>query len=399
MQAPKRFSGLPEYAFPRLRALLDGHAPGGEVLHMSIGEPKHPMPAFLRDVLTENIHSFAKYPANNGTEALLTAISNWLEHRFEVALDPDKNIMALNGTREGLFNAVLANCPEQKNARPANVLMPNPFYQAYAVGAAAAGAQAHFVNAVAENHFLPDYAGLPAPILKDTALLFVCSPSNPQGAIADTTYYAELLRLAEKHDFLIFADECYSEIYQGDPPPGLLQVATREGADLNRVLVFHSLSKRSNMPGLRSGFVAGGEALIAQMKQLRAYSGAPLPEPLQAVAAAAWADEDHVVENRNLYQRKYKIAQSIFADQPDVMIPQAGFFLWLPVADGQDAALRLWTQTGLRVLPGAYLSRRVDDVDPGAAYIRVAMVADERDVRQGLTALKECLYKGAHSGL
>ena len=394
MDFPKRFSGLPEYAFPRLRNLLDGHAPGGPVLHMSIGEPKHAMPPFLSKVLTDNIDGFAKYPANNGTPELLEAISKWLKFRYQVDIDADTQIMALNGTREGLFNAVLALCPESKNAWTPKVLMPNPFYQVYAVGAAASGAEPVFVPATKDNGFMPDYANLPSTVLDQTSIAFVCSPSNPQGAIADFDYLAGLLRLAEKHDFLVFADECYSEIYEGAPPRGLLQVAKEIGANPDRALVFHSLSKRSNMPGLRSGFVAGGAKPIAEIKQLRAYAGAPLPEPLQAVAAATWSDETHVEANRVLYQQKYATAKEIFAGLDDLRIPRAGFFLWLPVDDDEAATVKLWAETGIRVLPGSYLSRNIDGNDPGKPYIRVAMVADHDAVSDGLKKIRTCLYEG-----
>ena len=239
---------------------------------------------------------------------------------------------------------------------------------------------------------MPDYTALPPALLDRVTIAYLCSPANPQGAVASADYWAELLALAEKHDFRIFADECYAEIYRDTPPPGILEVAARIGADPERVVSFHSLSKRSNLPGLRSGFVAAGPQSMKAIRQLRAYAGAPLPDPLQAVAAAVWSDEAHVTESRALYQRKYRIADEIFGGLNAYMPPEAGFFLWLPVADGEQATVKLWQETGVRVLPGAYLSREVGGENPGAGYIRVALVASEDETRRGLTLLRNCLY-------
>ncbi len=390
---PERFSGLPEYAFPRLRTLLDVHAPGGPVLHMTIGEPRHAMPDFIGEVLAENIDGFAKYPPNEGTPELRAEISGWLHRRYGVDIDPETQVMALNGTREGLFNAAVALCPEERNGLRPVVLIPNPFYQVYAVAAQAMGAEPVFVPATAETGFLPDFASLPRDILNRAAIAYLCSPSNPQGAVAGRDDLAGLIAQAEKFGFQIFADECYSEIYRDVPPPGALEVAQEGGADPERVLVFHSLSKRSNLPGLRSGFVAGGPESISRVKQLRAYAGAPLPLPLQRVAERVWADEAHVEASRALYQQKYAIADEVFADVPGYFPPEAGFFLWLPVEDGEAAALKLWRETGIRVLPGAYLARDVDGVNPGKPYIRVALVAPIDETKQALTTIRRCLYE------
>lgn len=395
MDFPERFADLPDYAFPRLRALLDGHAPGGPVLHMSIGEPKHPMPPMVAGVLAGALEGFGRYPANDGTPALLEAISGWIGRRYGVQVGPER-LMALNGTREGLFNAALALLPEARGGKRPVVLIPNPFYQVYAVGALAAGAEPVYVPATEATGFLPDYAALPVKVLDRTVAAFVCSPANPQGTVAPEGWLADLLALAEKHDFRVFSDECYSELWRDAPPPGILQVAAGIGADPERALAFHSLSKRSNLPGLRSGFVAGGPRAIAAIRRLRAYAGAPLPEPLQAVAAAVWADEAHVVENRALYGRKYALADAILGNAPGYRAPEAGFFLWLPVppalGDGEAAALRLWRETGVRVLPGAYLARTVNGENPGAGHIRVALVAPQDQTRDGLERLAACLY-------
>ncbi|PWR01853.1 aspartate aminotransferase [Meridianimarinicoccus roseus] len=391
MQEPERFSDLPPYAFPRLRALLDVHPPGGDPLAMSIGEPKHAFPAWVTDEITAHAHEFNRYPVNEGRPELLTAICDWLGHRYGVVVQPER-VMALNGTREGLYNVAHALCPETKRGARPVVLVPNPFYQVYAVAALSVGAEPVFVPATAATGFLPDYAALPAEVLDRTALAYVCSPSNPQGAVADRGYWADLMALAEKHDFRIVADECYSEIYRDAPPPGALEVAAERGTDPERVLAFHSLSKRSNLPGLRSGFVAGGPGAISRIRQLRNYAGAPLPMPLQAAAAKVWADEAHVVENRRLYAAKFDLADRLMSGVPGYVSPQAGFFLWLPVPDGEAAALKLWRETGVRVLPGAYLGRAAGGANPGAGFIRVALVAPPTETEAGLTALRDCLY-------
>ena len=393
MNFPERFSNLPAYAFPRLRALLDHHPAGGEVVHMTIGEPKHDFPAWVTEVIVENAHLFQSYPPNEGSPELRGAITDWIARRYGVTLDPEKNVMALNGTREGLYNAAMALCPEQKNGQRPIVLCPNPFYQVYMVAAISVGAEPHFVPATAATGHLPDYASLPAEVLNRTAVAYICSPANPQGAVASRAYWAELIGLAEQYDFRIFADECYSEIYRDTAPTGALTVAQEMGADPKRVVLFNSLSKRSNLAGLRSGLIAGGPETLKHVKQLRNYSGAPLPGPLQAAAARVWADEAHVAENRALYQEKYALADQVFAGVQGYQPPEAGFFLWLPVDDGEAASLKAWCETGVRVLPGAYLAQGKPGQNPGETYIRVAMVAPKQDLQRGLIALRDCIYR------
>ena len=391
MAFPERFSNLPDYAFPRLRKLLDAHAPGGDPIAMTIGEPRHAMPDFVGPILAANLSGFAVYPPNDGTPELLAAISGWIGRRYGVTVAEDR-LMVLNGTREGLFNAVIALCPEVKAGKRPVVLMPNPFYQVYAVAALTVGAEPVYVPATAATGFLPDYGSLPPEVLDRTALAFICSPANPQGAVASTDYLADLLTLAEKHDFRILADECYSEIWRDAPPPGLLQVAASQGADPERAVVFHSLSKRSNLPGLRSGFVASGPECMTRIRKLRAFAGAPLPLPLQRVAEAAWSDEAHVTASRALYHQKFADADRVFAGLQGYQAPDGGFFLWLPVEDGEAATMKLWRETGVRVLPGAYLSRDVGGENPGKGYIRVALVATREETERGLTRLRDCIY-------
>lgn len=396
MAYPERFLNLPDYAFPRLRKLLDSHAPGGEAIAMTIGEPRHPMPDFVGPVLAESLAGFGVYPPNDGTPELLAAISGWLARRYGVAVGADR-LMVLNGTREGLFNAALALSPEVKAGRRPAVLMPNPFYQVYAVAALTAGAEPIYVPATGETGFLPDYESLSPEILDRVTIAYLCSPANPQGVIASRAYLARLMALAERHDFLIFADECYSEIWRDAPPPGALEVAAETGTDPERVFVFHSLSKRSNLPGLRSGFVAGGTEGIRRIRQLRAFAGAPLPLPIQRVSERAWSDEGHVQANLALYQEKFGMADRVFAGANGYRPPEGGFFLWLPVpeqiGDGEAAALKLWRETGVRVLPGAYLSRDAAGGNPGAGYIRVALVAPIDELSRGLKKLRDCLYR------
>lgn len=391
MAFPERFSNLPDYAFPRLRKLLDAHAPGGEPIAMTIGEPRHDTPDFVGRILAENLSGFGVYPPNDGTPELLAAISGWIARRYGVTV-AENRLMVLNGTREGLFNSLIALCPEQKRGQTPVVLVPNPFYQVYAVAALTVGVEPVYVPATAATGFLPDYAALPAELLDRVAVAYICSPSNPQGAVAPRGYLADLLALAEKHDFTVFADECYSEIWRETPPPGILEVAQDIGADPERVVAFHSLSKRSNLPGLRSGFVAAGPASMERIRNLRAFAGAPLPLPLQRVAEAVWNDEAHVAASRALYQQKFTDAEAVFAGMQGFQPPGGGFFLWLPVEDGEEAALRLWQKTGVRVLPGAYLSRDAGGQNPGKGYVRVALVAPREETQRGLIRLRDCLY-------
>ena len=391
MTYPERFSNLPAYAWPRLRALLDVHDPGGAPVNMTIGEPQHPFPGFAPDVLAKSVGEFAKYPTNEGAPELLAAVCGWITRRYCVDITPDR-VMILNGTREGLYNAAMALCPETKNGKQPVVLLPNPFYQVYAIAALSVNAEPVMVPATPETGHLPDYAALDPAILERTSIAYICSPANPQGAVATRAYWAELITLAERYDFKIFADECYSEIYRDAPPIGALEAAADVGCDPERVVVFHSLSKRSNLPGLRSGFVASGPKNTKEMRQLRAYAGAPIPMPLQRVSEKVWSDEDHVIANRALYAAKFNDADEIFKGVNSYASPEAGFFLWLPVENGEQAALKLWQETGVRVLPGAYLSRPDPNGDPGAGFIRAALVAPREETQRGLTLIRDCLY-------
>ncbi|MEL6575269.1 MAG: aminotransferase class I/II-fold pyridoxal phosphate-dependent enzyme [Pseudomonadota bacterium] len=416
MQFPARLEGLPEYAFPRLRRLLEGLAPGAPEAAMSIGEPQHPVPGFVMPAMAAHAASLSRYPPNEGIPALREAASAWLARRYgaaETYRDPETQILPLNGTREGLFNACLALCPEEKNGARPTVLLPNPFYQCYAVAALTAGAEPVYVPATAETGHLPDYAALPEDLLERTAIVYICSPANPQGAAADAAWWRRLFALAERYDFRIFADECYSEIWRETPPTGALEVASSAGFDPERLVAFHSLSKRSNLAGLRSGFVVTGPEARRRLLQLRSYAGAPLPIPAQHAAAEAWADEAHVEENRALYAEKFALADEILGNLPGYAAPEAGFFLWLRVPNidtsaangldaGEVAARRLWSEAGVKALPGLYLSRETPAFlgggNPGAGYLRLALVAPAAEVRRGLEAVRDVLTPTADRG-
>lgn len=401
MDYPRRYADLPEYAFPRLRRLLYGIAPGGPEIPMSIGEPQHAVPEFVGPIMLEHSATLSKYPPNEGLPDLRAAISDWLARRYNASegyRDPETQILPLNGTREGLFATCVALSPETKNGKRPAVLLPNPFYQCYAVAALTAGAEPVYLPASAETGHLPDFASLPTDLLDRTSVAYICSPANPQGAVADYAYWKTLLLLAERHDFKVFADECYSEIWRQEAPTGALEVASAEQTDPERLVAFHSLSKRSNLAGLRSGFAVTGVGNRARMLQLRSYSGAPMPIPAQHAAAAVWRDEAHVEANRALYREKFDLADEILANLDGYMSPEAGFFLWLRVGDDEAVVRDLWRRTGVKALPGRYLSREVGPEfgggNPGEGYIRLALVAPAKDVRWGLEQVRDVLQAG-----
>ncbi len=391
-----RFNLLPDYPFERLRGLLDPlePAPGKTPIAMSLGEPQHPHPALVGERLAASAHLFGKYPPVRGTEAFRQAVADWLTRRYQLPegfIRPDHNICPISGTREALFLTALLTVPPEKNGRRPLVLMPNPFYQCYAGAAVLAGAEPVYLPALPENGFLPDIAGLDADILGRTALVYFCSPANPQGAALDLAALQRLVTAARRHDFVLAMDECYAEIYTRTPPAGVLEACVALGGGPEQVLAFHSLSKRSNVPGLRSGFVAGDAALIRQFFRLREYGGAVPPLPVMEAATALWQEESHVVENRRLYDEKFSLAERILSNRFGVARPEGGFFLWLDVGDGEAAARRLWTEAAVRVLPGAYLTAPADGPDPGSRYIRIALVNDRETTEEALTRIAETL--------
>lgn len=388
---------LPDYPFDRLRQLLRGVEPpaGLTPLALSLGEPQHAYPALVQEVLAANAHLYGKYPPVAGTPELREAIRDWLLRRYALppgCIDRDRHICPVAGTKEGLFMAALAAVPPDKAGMRPAVLMPNPFYQCYAGAAVAAGAEPLYLPASSETGFLPDFQALPEATLARTALVYLCSPANPQGTAASLGYLQALLRLARRFDFTLVVDECYAEIYLAAPPVGALQAAQALGEGFDRLMVFHSLSKRSNVPGLRSGFAAGDETLLAAFLRLRQYGGTASPLPVYAAATALWREESHVEANRALYRLKFDLAERALSNRFGFYRPDGGFFLWLEVGDGEAAAKRLWQEAAVRVLPGRYLAQSTEGGDnPGQPYIRVALVGDTDSTAEALRRLGDVL--------
>ena len=377
--------------FVRLRELLGDSAPGQPAISLAVGEPQHGVPAFVGPVLAAHIDEFGRYPMNKGIDALCEAAADWLGRRFVLprALDPVQEILVLNGSREGLFLAAIAAAGfvGGRRGRPA-MLIPNPFYAAYAAGAVAANCEPVYLPATAATGFLPDLDALSDELLARTVAFFIASPANPQGAVADLSYLSRIVALARRFGFLVFSDECYSEIYTRKAPAGMLEAA---GPDFANVVEFQSLSKRSNLPGLRIGFAAGDRRFLSHFLELRNVAAPQVPIPTQRVAVAAYRDEAHVEENRRLYAQKFDLADQIIGDRYGYRRPAGGFFLWLDVSEqgGDEAAtLRLWREAGLRVIPGRYFARdQADGSNPGLGYIRVAMVQDQDTTAQALHRL------------
>jgi aspartate/methionine/tyrosine aminotransferase len=393
---------LPEGSFAKLSALLDRHPPGAPPVSLAIGDPHGDVPSFVTDAIAENARLFGEYPPVNGTPAWRAAAASWLRRRFALpdsAIDPDRHLLPLSGTREGLFLAPFVVTPERKaGTRPA-ILIPNPFYQCYAAAALAVGAEPVFVPARADTGFLPDIASLPSALLDRTAAVYLCSPSNPEGACAGEAYWQALFALADRHDFTVFADECYADIYFGRQPAHALTVRYNSSGGLERLLTFHSLSKRSGLPGLRSGIVAGDPALMARFRAFRNYAGPQVPMPILAASAAAWSDEAHVEANRASYAARMALAERILGNRAGFRRPDGGFFLWLDVGNGEETALALWRKAGIRVLPGAYMGRETEAgnprSNPGFRYIRLALVYDLSTIPTALVRVREILDEAA----
>ena len=381
--------------FVRLTDLIAGIAPGKPVINLSVGEPQHKVPDFVAPVLAQHIAEFGRYPANKGAEPFRRTVADWLGRHFALprAVDPDSEVLVLNGTREGLFLAAIAarRWVAPREGHPA-VLIPNPFYAAYAAGALAAGCEPVYLPATRASGFLPDLDALDEKLLGRTVAFYLASPSNPQGAVASRSYLERLARLAQRHGFLVFADECYGEIYSDERPAGMLEAS---GRDFANTIVFHSLSKRSNLPGLRVGFAAGDKNFLAAFLELRNVAAPQVPVPAQHVAVAAYSDEAHVEENRKLYAAKFDLADQILGGRYGYVRPAGGFFLWLDVSahGGSEAVTkRLWAEAGVRVVPGRYLAReQADGSNPGADFIRVAMVQDKEATAEALHRLVDLL--------
>lgn len=376
--------------FVRLTELIAGIEPGKPPINLSVGEPQHAVPAFVGPTLAAHVAEFGRYPANKGIEPFRRAVVGWLGRRYKLArpIDAESEVLVLSGTREGLFLAAIAarRWVARRAGKPA-MLIPNPFYAAYAAGTLAADCEPVYLPATRKSGFLPDLETLDDALLARTVACYIASPSNPQGAVASRVYLEKLAGLARRFGFLVFADECYCEIYSEHAPPGMLEAS---GPDFANVVVFHSLSKRSNLPGLRVGFAAGDRRFLAPYLELRNVAAPQVPTPSQHVAIAAYGDEAHVRENRTLYSAKFDLADQIIGSRYGYERPAGGFFLWLDVSKQGGSEIvtkRLWAEAGVRVVPGRYLAReQTDGSNPGADYIRVAMVQDK-------TATAEALHR------
>jgi N-succinyldiaminopimelate aminotransferase len=371
---------LQPYPFERLRLLFKDITPDARftAINLGIGEPKHPTPEFIRQTLIQNLSGLASYPATAGTPELREAIAAWARRRYQLtALDALTQVLPVNGSREALF--ALAQTVIDPGRDDALVICPNPFYQIYEGAALLAGASPYYVNALPEQGFNADYAGVPEEVLARTQLVYACSPGNPTGKVMDLAQWRVLFELSDRHGFVIASDECYSEIYldEAKPPLGALDAAQQLGRmDYARLIVFSSLSKRSNVPGMRTGFVAGDAALIRAFLLYRTYHGSAMGLPVQAASVAAWGDEAHVVENRRLYAQKFSAVRPLLQAPLVTSVPEGGFYFWsrTPVDDEQFAAA-LYREYNVTVLPGSYLARMAHGRNPGSNYVRMALVA------------------------
>ncbi|MBT5267784.1 MAG: aminotransferase class I/II-fold pyridoxal phosphate-dependent enzyme [Rhodospirillaceae bacterium] len=388
---------LDEYTFFRLNDLLGDIKPktNREPILLSIGEPQNQPPALLAETIAANADSWNRYPPPNGDEPFRLAVTDWLTRRYRLPdelVDSDKNVIPVPGTREPLFMLGVLAVGEEKSGQTPAVLIPNPHYHVYRGAAMVGRTEPVYLPARAETNFLPDLDAITPEILARAAILYICSPSNPQGTVAPLDYLKRAITLAREHDFLLAVDECYAEIYRGAEPPGALQACAELGGGLDNVVVLHSLSKRSSAAGMRSGFIAGDERLIARYTQLVTFGGSPQPLPILRAATALWRDEDHVVANRAHYARNFTAAQEILGPVMNYHNPEAGFFLWLDVGDGVAVAERLWREAAIKTLPGAFMAKEeADGTNPGARYLRVALVYEETRTREGLTRMVELL--------
>ncbi len=378
---------LQPYPFERLRALFAGVQPSSDFspISLGIGEPKHATPEFIQTTLTSNLEGLAGYPATAGEPKLRQACAGWVQQRYGVTLDPATQILPVNGTREALFALAqtVVDAGAHRDSGGPVIVCPNPFYQIYEGAAYLSGSMPYFVNSDPARNFAPDWSQVPDDVWARTQLVYVCSPGNPTGAVMPMDEWERLFALSDRHGFVIASDECYSEIYFRDEAPlGGLQAAVRLGrTDFRRLVLLTSLSKRSNVPGLRSGFVAGDAAILKQFLLYRTYHGSAMALPVQHASAAAWADEQHVVDNRELYRRKFAQVTPLLAEVMDVALPDAGFYLWAQVPPnvfgGSDTefARALYAQYNVTVLPGSYLAREAHGLNPGAGRVRMALVA------------------------
>jgi len=371
---------LQSYPFQKLAALMNGVAPHPELkaISLHIGEPKHPTPDFIRRALAENLAGLASYPTTLGAPSLRVAIAEWLQRRYGLKhISADNEIIPVNGSREALF-AFAQTIVDRTRLDPV-VVVPNPFYQIYEGAALLAGAEPQYLNTLPSHNFALDFEQLPDAVWKRTQIVYVCSPGNPTGRVMTLDEWQRLFALSDKYGFVIAADECYSEIYfdESEPPLGALQAAQHFGrTGYPRLVMFSSLSKRSNVPGMRSGFVAGDAAIIKKFLLYRTYQGCAMSPPIHAASTAAWQDEAHVVENRRHYREKFAAAVAILREVTEIGMPDAAFYLWMDVGrDDTTFTRELAAQKNVSVLPGSYLAREARGVNPGTNFVRVALVA------------------------
>ncbi|WJF89219.1 succinyldiaminopimelate transaminase [Paraburkholderia bonniea] len=401
-----RLDSLQPYPFEKLRALLKDFTPPAALAPVSfgIGEPKHPTPALIREAVVASLDGLSAYPATAGSAPLREAIADWLKQRYNLPLlDPATEVLPVSGSREALFSLAQAVVdPTCGTQNPPIVLCPNPFYQIYEGAALLAGAQPYFVNSNPARNFACDYAAVPSDIWARTQLLYVCSPGNPTGAVLTLDDWRELFTLSDQHGFVIASDECYSEIYfdEAAPPLGALQAAQQLGRSFERLVILSSLSKRSNVPGMRSGFVAGDAALLKRFLLYRTYHGAALSPVYQAASTAAWRDEAHVRDNRAQYVRKFAAVTPLLASVLDVRLPDAAFYLWADVSrtglTDTAFAQRLFADYNVTVLPGSYLARTAHGTNPGSNFIRLALVASPGECLKGAQRIVEFCHALAH---
>jgi len=385
---------LQPYPFEKLKELLGQVTPSSKhrAISLSIGEPKHPSPKIVLDTLAENMSKLAVYPSTKGLPELRQATANWAEKRFHLSkssLDSENNILPVNGTREAIFSFTQALVDRSKNPI---IISPNPFYQIYEGATYLAGADLHLLPTLQENGFIPDYDAVPESVWKRCQIVFLCSPGNPTGAVTPLSTLKKLISLADKYNFIIASDECYSEIYcdEEHPPIGLLQACAELGRnDYKQCVVFHSLSKRSNLPGLRSGFIAGDANILTAYLKYRTYHGCAMPIQHQLASIKAWEDEKHVFENREAYRKKFSTVLEILSPVLNIQQTDASFYLWpeTPISD-ELFAQKLFEQQHVTVLPGSYLSRTYNEVNPGQNRIRMALVASEEDCIEAAQRIK-----------
>lgn len=391
---------LQTYPFEKLRALFSDVAPNPDYPHISLGlgEPRHPTPAFIKQALVDNLGGLASYPATIGSEPLREAIARWLEQRYDLPkVDPATQILPTLGAREALFSLAQAVIDPTRDAL---VLCPNPFYQIYEGAAYLAGAEPYFANSDPARNFAPDYQSIPEEVWARVQMLYLCSPGNPTGAVLKMEDWQELFALSDKYGFIIASDECYSEIYFGNNPPvGGLEAAQRLGRNgFERLVVLSSLSKRSNVPGMRSGFVAGDATIIKQFLLYRTYHGSAMSVPVQQASVAAWNDELHVIENREKYAAKFEHITPLMQEVLDVSWPDASFYLWANVhartgLSDTEYAKRLYAEYNVTVLPGSYLARTAHGINPGENRIRIALVAEMNECLEATRRIIEFTQK------